>query len=50
MGDPSRVRLTGPLTPFAEGFAAELARQVGTASSTGPTAAELSGPTRGRRC
>jgi hypothetical protein len=27
MGDPSRVRLTGPLTPFAEGFAAELARQ-----------------------
>ena len=27
MGNPSRVRLTGPLTPFAEGFAAELARQ-----------------------
>lgn len=27
MGDPSRVRLTGPLTPFAQGFAAELARQ-----------------------
>jgi integrase/recombinase XerD len=26
-GDPSRVRVTGPLTPFAEGFAAELARQ-----------------------
>ena len=24
--------------------------QLGTASSTGPTAAELAGPTRGRRC
>jgi hypothetical protein len=27
-----------------------LARPLGTASSTGPTAAELFGPTRGRRC
>lgn len=27
MSDPSRVRVTGPLTPFAKGFAAELARQ-----------------------
>lgn len=27
MSDPSRVRMTGPLTPFTEGFAAELARQ-----------------------
>jgi integrase/recombinase XerD len=26
MGDPSRVRVTGPLAGFAEGFAAELAR------------------------
>jgi site-specific recombinase XerD len=33
MGDPSRVRLTGPLTPFAEGFAAELARQGYTRNS-----------------
>ncbi len=27
MSNPSRVRMTGPLTPYAEGFAAELARQ-----------------------
>jgi integrase/recombinase XerD len=27
MGHPSRVRLTGPLMPFTEGFAAELSRQ-----------------------
>ncbi len=27
MSHPSRVRVTGPLIPFAEGFAAELARQ-----------------------
>lgn len=27
MSNPSRVRVTGPLTPFAEGFAAELSRQ-----------------------
>src|SRR5437867_2439754 len=27
MSRPSRVRVTGPLTSFAEGFAAELARQ-----------------------
>lgn len=27
MSHPSRVRITGPLTPFAEGFAAELAKQ-----------------------
>lgn len=27
MADPSRVRITGPLSPFAEGFAAELAHQ-----------------------
>lgn len=27
MSDPSRVRMTGPLTPFADDFAAELARQ-----------------------
>jgi integrase/recombinase XerD len=27
MSDPSRVRVTGPLTSFAEGFAAELAKQ-----------------------
>ncbi len=27
MSNPSRVRITGPLSPFAEGFAAELARQ-----------------------
>lgn len=27
MGHPSRVRLTGPLKPFAQGFAAELSRQ-----------------------
>jgi len=27
MGDPSRVRVTGPLAPFADGFAAELSRQ-----------------------
>ena len=33
MGDPSRVRVTGPLTPFAEGFAAELARQGYTRNS-----------------
>ncbi len=26
MGDPSRVRVTGPLAVFAEGFAAGLAR------------------------
>ena len=26
MGDPSRVRVTGPLAGFAEGFAAELSR------------------------
>ncbi len=26
-GDPSRVRVTGPLAPFAQGFAADLARQ-----------------------
>jgi hypothetical protein len=25
-GDPSRVRVTGPLAVFAEGFAGELAR------------------------
>ena len=24
MGEPSRVRVTGPLEPFAEGFIAEL--------------------------
>ena len=27
MGHRSQVRLTGPLTPFGEGFAAELSRQ-----------------------
>ena len=27
MSHPSRVRVTGPLTSFAEGFAAELSRQ-----------------------
>jgi len=27
MSDPSRVRVTGPLTSFAEGFAAELAKE-----------------------
>lgn len=27
MSDPSRVQITGPLSPFAEGFAAELAHQ-----------------------
>jgi integrase/recombinase XerD len=27
MSDPSRVRVTGPLTPYAHGFAAELSRQ-----------------------
>ncbi len=27
MSDPSQVRVTGPLTPYAEGFAAELSRQ-----------------------
>lgn len=27
MADPSRVWITGPLSPFAQGFAAELARQ-----------------------
>ena len=27
MSNPSRVRMTGPLTPYAQGFAAELARQ-----------------------
>ena len=27
MGKPSRVRVTGPLAPFAAGFRQELARQ-----------------------
>lgn len=27
MSDPSRVRVTGPLTPYVDGFAAELSRQ-----------------------
>src|SRR5487761_899794 len=27
MADPSKVRMTGPLVPFAAGFASELARQ-----------------------
>lgn len=36
MHDPSRVRFTGPLEPYAEGFRAELARQGYTAiSATG---------------
>jgi integrase/recombinase XerD len=26
MSDPSRVRITGPLAAFADGFAAELSR------------------------
>ena len=33
MGDPSRVRMSGPLEPFASGFAGELARQGFTANS-----------------
>jgi integrase/recombinase XerD len=33
MIDPSRVRMTGPLTPFKAGFAAELARQGYTPNS-----------------
>lgn len=33
MRDPSRVRVTGPLERFAEGFAAELSRQGYTANS-----------------
>ena len=33
MGDPSRVRMSGPLAPFASGFAGELARQGFTANS-----------------
>ena len=35
MGDPSRVRVSGPLEPFASGFAMELARQGFTANSAG---------------
>jgi integrase/recombinase XerD len=33
MGDPSRVRMSGPLEPFASGFTRELARQGFTANS-----------------
>jgi site-specific recombinase XerD len=35
MGDLSRVRVSGPLEPFASGFAGELARQGFTANSAG---------------
>jgi len=35
MGDPSRVRVCGPLEPFASGFAGELARLGFTANSAG---------------
>jgi integrase/recombinase XerD len=35
MRDPSRARITGPLEPFAAGFAAELARQGYTPNSAG---------------
>jgi integrase/recombinase XerD len=35
MRDPSRVRVTGPLEPFAAGFAAELSRQGFTPTSAG---------------
>lgn len=35
MGDPSRVRVSGPLEPFVSGFAGELARQGFTANSAG---------------
>lgn len=34
MSDPSRVRISGPLKPFAAGFVAELSRQGYTAGST----------------
>lgn len=34
MGDPSRVRVTGPLKPYAAGFASELARMGYTQHST----------------
>jgi integrase/recombinase XerD len=33
MHDPARVRFTGPLAPYAEGFRAELGRQGYTAVS-----------------
>ena len=34
MGNPSRVRVTGPLEPYAAGFASELARVGYTQHST----------------
>ena len=42
MKDPSQVRVTGPLGPYAEGFGAELARQ-GYASSSAVNQLKLVG-------
>ena len=42
MKDPSQVRVTGPLGPYAEGFRAELARQ-GYASSSAVNQLKLVG-------